>query len=801
MTNNTLSGKTILLVNTGSQKKRFIIQQIKKLGVKLIVLNKEINWAKSLVDHWILADNTNHSEAITAVKEFLTSHQDVKIDGVLTFWEDDVLLTSKIVDKFNFIGVPYSIAKKTRNKYRFREFCQLHNIPTPKHYLIKKEDDLNFVRNNFNFPIVIKPAFGSSSAYVVRVDNVDELIDRYRYVRNNISVNVESALTDGLDILVEEFIDGDEVDIDILLQNGKTKFYSIADNYNKSKGIFFVDSGQAIPSTLPNHVQLEIIEMAEMTLEKLGIFNGCIHFEAKYSSRGFYPIEVNIRMGGDYVYSYNKSAWGIDLIEYSIKIACGEYIPKIHKPAVPRKYIIGWDLHPQESGILAELNSQENLKKNKHIEEVEIYKKIGDPILVPPEGFEHLGWLTVTGENTLDAKDNLEEILQSIVFKVVKFDQDSALGKTERKNRFSLAVLNKDLVIRAAKIKAIVRSDNYDLKNLKIGILCNINQDANDIIDKNMTQVALGIKSALDNLGYQTLLINLNNFFEALDILRKGNVDLVFNISEKLYGDFNYRPQITALLDSLQIPYTGSGLFTSALSIEKINFKKILDFHEIPTPNWDYVYEIGDEIDQDLKYPLVVKPSSVDYGMSLGQDSVVSNKKELDRQLHKIIIEMKQSALIEEYIYGDEYEVYILGNEENNLRVLPLSRSIFNNTKNNYPINSFDAKWSDDKSGDIIYQLPHKNISRKLESLITEIAIDTYNIADCKDYGKVEIKVDAKDNPYVIKINPLPWLYDFKSRGMSASAKLAGISFSDLLEEIIRLAVDRYKYKFENKIL
>ncbi|MFA6411030.1 MAG: hypothetical protein WCW26_05665, partial [Candidatus Buchananbacteria bacterium] len=118
-----LANKTILLVNTGSIKKRFILQRMKRLGLKIVCLNKEKNWAQTYVDYWIIADNTNQTESISAIKEFIAANPEVKINGVVTFWEDDVLLTAKIVDKFNFTGTPYGVAKRVRNKYLFREFC------------------------------------------------------------------------------------------------------------------------------------------------------------------------------------------------------------------------------------------------------------------------------------------------------------------------------------------------------------------------------------------------------------------------------------------------------------------------------------------------------------------------------------------------------------------------------------------------------------------------------------------------------------------------------------------------------
>ena len=86
---------------------------------------------------------------------------------------------------------------------------------------------------------------------------------------------------------------------------------------------------------------------------------------------------------------------------------------------------------------------------------------------------------------------------------------------------------------------------------------------------------------------------------------------------------------------------------------------------------------MDDEIDDDLKYPLIVKPGNTDNSIGITNDSVVINKGELKRELEKVIVKMKRPALVEEYIEGDEYDISIVGSDENDLRVLPLSRSIF----------------------------------------------------------------------------------------------------------------------------
>ena len=785
-----LKNKTILLVNTGSLKKKFIVQRLKKLGLTVVCLNREKNWAETYVDHWIIADTFNHSESLRAVDAFIKANPAVKIEGALTFWEDDVLLTAKIADKFDFIGVPFALAKQARNKYLFREFCLNNGVRAPHHRLIKGNDDLEYVIQNFKFPLVIKPAYGSSSAFVMQVKTADDLKAGYGFVKKSLSTDTESALNDGGDIFIEEYIEGDEVDVDILLQHGKIKFYCISDNYNKERGEFFLDSGQATPSTLPDAVQAGLIESAEEVLEKLGIQNGCIHFEAKVDKDGSVPLDVNLRMGGDYVYSYIKDAWGVDLIEGAVKIALGQFIP-VSKSMRPQQYIIGWDLYPETSGLLVELNISEELKTKSYFEEIHLYKEVGDPILLPPEGYDSLGWITVSGANYLDAQDNLRDALKLINFRVAGFNAGSAMGKTQRKNRYSAAVLNKSILLQASKFERIRRKAKENMRNLHIGVACNNNENSTNPVESDLSSVGTNIMNTLKERGYKVTYFDFNDIFEAIKQLKDSNVDMVFNVCERINNSSLLEPHAAAILDALNIPYTGSNPNTLGLCIDKIKVKKLLDYHDIPTPNWDYVYFAEDEIDPDLRYPLIVKPASTDNSIGITNDSVVTDEEHLRIQIKKCL-ELSSAALIEEYIEGDEYDASVIGNDDE-LRVLPLSRSIFKDMPEGYwHIYPFAAKWDENNVYDKIeMQTPPKNISKKLESLITEIALDTYNILDCHDYGRVEIRVDADDNPYVLELNPNPSINTEDST--PGAAELVGMNYGDFLEEIIRLAIARYK--------
>jgi len=593
--------------------------------------------------------------------------------------------------------------------------------------------------------------------------------------------------------MVEEYIEGDEVDIDILIQNGKIKFYTISDN-DQTDEPFFVETGRQTPSNLPEKEQQELIIMTEETLEKLGVQNGCIHFEAKSTIHGAYPLEVNLRMGGDEFYSMVKGAWDVDLIENALKIACNIYI-KINKPATPNKYYVSRDFLSSNSGILMELDVSEKLNKLKYVDQIYFQKKIGDVVLAPPEGYEYLGWISVTGENAIDAEDNMEEAIKYVSYRVAKFDPASSIGKTMRKNSFSSAALRKDLLTGAAKMETIRRISKKNQRKLHVGIACNIYEGESGTVEQDLMSIGKNIQKTLEVRGYKISFFDFNNLPKAFNELRSSNVDMIFNVCERINDSSLLEPHVASILDTLQIPYTGSNPFTLALCIDKIRVKKLLAFHEIPTPRWDYAYTLDDEIDETLKYPLIIKPGNTDNSIGITNESVVTNKKELNKQLEKIISEIGRPALIEEYIEGDEYDVSIIGSDEIDLQVLPLSRSIFKDMPKGYwHIYPFAAKWSTDEIYDkyITIQRPPK-INKKLESLISEIALDTYNILDCHDYGRVELRVDENGNPYVLELNPNPSINIGDC--VPNCAKMVGMDYGDFIEEIIAMAVRRYKNK------
>lgn len=788
-----LKDKSILLINTGSLKKRFVLQKLKKMGIgKIVVVNAEKNWASHYVDDWVLVDTNNHDLVLKTLSNYLQAN---KIDGALTFWEDDVLLTSKIVDKFGFIGTAHRVAKLARNKYEFRSFCAKNNLPFPKYALVGADDDLAKVAKSLTFPVVVKPVLGSSSAYVVKADDYRQLKEICEYIISNISNKVESALQDNFMLMIEEYIDGDEVDINMLVQNGKIKFASVSDNL-QTKEPFFLETGYALPSTLPAKQQQELIDMAEIILEKMGVMNGCIHYEAKYGARGSVPIEVNLRLGGDEAYPAVKKVWGVDLIEGAVKIAVGEYLDKIPDAVEPKTYVASEAIAIEQSGVISSIDIPAKFPKDLQVAEFHFDKEVGDSVFSPPDDFSFLGWLMTIGDNHNDARENLESATKQFSYEIVPFSGLSVVGKTNRSTPFKAASIKSSQLKKRAKIEKIRFIDKKNQRYLKIGIACNTYETKDGAVEAELSSVGKNIQATLQERGYQTSYIDFNNLDEALSILKKGNIDLIFNVGERLNNSSLLEPHIASFFDVFQIPYTGSNPFTLSLAIDKIRVKKLLTYHNIPTAKWDYAYHVNEEIRKDLKYPLIVKPGNTDNSIGISNESVVTNARQLKKQLAYVIEKLQSPALVEEYLEGDEYDVPILGSEEDDLTVLPLSRTIFDQLPTGlWHICPFDFKFAGDElyKKHLVVQEPVKNVSKKLVSLITEIALDTYNILDCHDYGRVEIKLDRDGNPHVLELNPNPSIN--RNDCLPRMAKLLGLDYGDFLEKIIAYTIKRYQNK------
>jgi len=290
------------------------------------------------------------------------------------------------------------------------------------------------------------------------------------------------------------------------------------------------------------------------------------------------------------------------------------------------------------------------------------------------------------------------------------------------------------------------------------------------------------IAEAIEANGFKVERIgNAGNLLERLGSLK---VDIVFNISEGLFGR-NRESQVPAILEMAGIPFVGADALTLGLTLDKVMAKKIFIADKIPTPKF---FEVSSKEQLNhsnhYKFPLIVKPRFEGSSKGLSESSRVQTREELYQQVEYIVNTYKQPALVEEFISGQEFTVAIVGNEAP--EIMPVVQiKIDGKLKLNDKFYTF-ARITSDR---LEYICPAK-ISVELRKTINELALKTYRAVECRDFGRVDFRVDQEGKPYVLEINPLPSLST--EDVFKLVAENVGITYEDIIGKILNSALNRH---------
>jgi D-alanine-D-alanine ligase len=269
--------------------------------------------------------------------------------------------------------------------------------------------------------------------------------------------------------------------------------------------------------------------------------------------------------------------------------------------------------------------------------------------------------------------------------------------------------------------------------------------------------------------------------------LLQSPVDVVFNIAEGMAGR-SREAHVPALLELLGIPYTGSDAATLAVALDKALAKRVLKQHGIPTPAFQVMTSGKERLDKALRYPLIVKPNAEGTSKGIGPANVVDGEDQLRAIAKELIDRYDQRVLVEEYIEGREFTVGLLGDSPP--KVLPPMEIVFTDPADKRPLYDFAIKQDWDKH--VAYKCPAE-ITGTLQRLLERTARDTFEALDCRDVGRVDIRLGARDNvPYVLEVNPLPGLTpDFSD--LVLIGKAAGMDYRTLIGEILAGAIKRLR--------
>jgi D-alanine-D-alanine ligase len=275
--------------------------------------------------------------------------------------------------------------------------------------------------------------------------------------------------------------------------------------------------------------------------------------------------------------------------------------------------------------------------------------------------------------------------------------------------------------------------------------------------------------------------------------INKFSPDAIFNFVESIEGISSYEYCTAGLFELLGFDYTGNTPFCLGNSLNKERTKNILRSFKIRTPKSLVLNSLrrnnGNGFKKfDLKFPVILKLLNEDASIGISEFSVVNNPEELKKQFEFLFETYKQEIIAEEYIDGRELNVAIFGET-----VLPVSEIDFTGLPENLPkIVTYDGKWI----AESVYYNNTKpkvtaELDKKLEKKGTATALEAYHALSCRDYARVDVRIDKSGKPYVIEVNPNPDISE--DSGFARAAASKGINYPELLITIANFAINRRK--------
>jgi len=289
------------------------------------------------------------------------------------------------------------------------------------------------------------------------------------------------------------------------------------------------------------------------------------------------------------------------------------------------------------------------------------------------------------------------------------------------------------------------------------------------------------IKDAIESGGHKV--IKIGNVRNLLRRIKNLDVDIVFNIAEGIAGR-NRESEIPVILEMAGIPFVGADGLTLGLTLDKVMAKKVLISEGVPTPSFFQISDIRNVDGAGIGFPLIVKPKQEGSSKGISDKSIVHNRRDLIRQAEWVISTYKQPALVESFITGSEFTVPVIGNDDP--EVLPTVQISIDGKTN---LGDLCYTFSRITSNTLNYVCPAR-ITRSLDNKLKDMALKAYRAVECRDFGRVDFRVDKHGNPYVLEINPLPSL-STEDVFMVITRQMK-TSYNRLINRILDYALERY---------
>lgn len=323
---------------------------------------------------------------------------------------------------------------------------------------------------------------------------------------------------------------------------------------------------------------------------------------------------------------------------------------------------------------------------------------------------------------------------------------------------------------------------------LTVGLACDLRQDyraagfsEEAVAEFDSESTAIAIEDAIRSLGHRVERIgHARALCAALAAGRRW--DLVFNITEGVEGR-SREAQTPAILETYGIPYTFSDPLTCAVTLDKAVAKRLIQSAGIPTPAFAVVSDRADLGGIHLPFPLFAKPVAEGTGKGVTARSRINSKAELDAIGAELLDRHSQPVLIEEFLPGREFTVGVLGTGSDARVLGTLEIEVLD--ERHAGVYSYESK--EECETQVRYSPAPRGT---LRTRIEDLALSTHRVLECRDAGRIDIRLDRNGDPSFMELNPIPGLHPTHS-DLPMIATQEGMSYRDLIGSIITSALKR----------
>jgi D-alanine-D-alanine ligase len=277
--------------------------------------------------------------------------------------------------------------------------------------------------------------------------------------------------------------------------------------------------------------------------------------------------------------------------------------------------------------------------------------------------------------------------------------------------------------------------------------------------------------------------------------VRAARPDIVFNMAEGLHGA-NREGHVPAICEFYDIPYTGSDPLTLGLGLDKRRSKEVFAAAGVPVPV-GVVVAYAEERQRALRVPVpvIVKPLFEGSSKGIPEAALCDSADDVLARVDRVLQEYRQPVLIEEFLPGREFTCAIIGNGAG-ARALPLVEIRFDALPAGAkPIYGYEAKWIWDTPERPlpIFRCP-ASVEPALNAMVVDTALAAFHALGCRDWGRVDLRLDADGTPRVLEINPLPGVLPDPDQNscFPKAARAAGLSYDEMIRSVLNAGLARY---------